>query len=80
MIGRQCLYVLRKNPLKASALNEDKPKAPDEFSTATPEVERERVFPENLQTLPPDHRLCLPRRLSPDAALFMPVFLRNITD
>ena len=35
-MGRQRLYVLRKKPLKASALNEDKPKAPDEFSTATP--------------------------------------------
>ena len=69
MIGRQRLYVLWKNPLKASALNEDKPKAPDEFSTATPEVERERVFPENIQTLPPHHRLCLPRRLPAVGAL-----------
>ena len=54
MIGRRCLYVLRKNPLKASALNEDKPKAPDEFSTATPEAERERVLPKNIWVrLPP---------------------------
>ena len=53
-MGRQRLYVLRKNPLKASALNEDKTKAPDEFSTATPEAERERVLPKNIWVrLPP---------------------------
>ena len=52
-MGRQRLYVLRKNPLKASALNEDKPKASDEFSTATPEAERERVLPKNIQILLP---------------------------
>ena len=61
VMGRQRLYVLRKNPLKASALNEDKPKAPDEFSTATPEAERERVLPKNIWVrLPPAGSASLP--------------------
>ena len=61
VMGRQRLYVLRKNPLKASALNEDKPKAPDEFSTATPEAERERVLPKNIWVrLPPADSASLP--------------------
>ena len=82
MIGRQCLYVLRKNPLKASALNEDKPKAPDEFSTATPEVERERVLPKNIHLLlPPAGSASLPPARCPNkktGGLYLPeIFSSN---